>query len=62
MPLIPEGRADERTEAGYIGLGSEAQGSPTGETFDSVAITLFLDSDALQLAQQTAAHQRDGVP
>lgn len=47
---------------GYIGLGSEAQGSPTGETFDGVAITLFLDSDALQFAQQAAARQRDGAP
>ena len=39
---------------GYIALGSEAQGSPKGERWDGVSITLFLDRSALQFADQEA--------
>jgi phospholipid/cholesterol/gamma-HCH transport system substrate-binding protein len=40
---------------GYIALGSEAPGSPAGDTWDGVALTLFLDTAALQFAgQQTS--------
>ena len=38
---------------GYIALGDEATGSPEGDgKWDGVAITLFLDREALQLATQ----------
>jgi phospholipid/cholesterol/gamma-HCH transport system substrate-binding protein len=38
---------------GYIALGDEAAGSPEGDgKWDGVAITLFLDREALQLATQ----------
>jgi phospholipid/cholesterol/gamma-HCH transport system substrate-binding protein len=37
---------------GFIALGSEAEGSPSGNTWDGVAITLFLDREQLQFAAQ----------
>jgi hypothetical protein len=38
---------------GYIALGDEATGSPEGNgKWDGIAITLFLDKEALQLATQ----------
>jgi len=37
---------------GYIALGSDAQGSPSGKAWDGVALTMFLDTAALQLAAQ----------
>jgi hypothetical protein len=40
---------------GYIALGSEAPGSPSGEEWDGVSLTLFLDTAALQFADQQAA-------
>jgi len=39
---------------GFISLGEAAPGSPTGEQFDGVAITLFLDRDELQFVPQPA--------
>jgi hypothetical protein len=33
---------------GYIALGESASGSPSGETWDGVAVTLFLSHDRLQ--------------
>lgn len=38
---------------GYIGLGSDAAGSPGGNGWDGVSLTLFLDVEALQFATQT---------
>lgn len=35
---------------GYISLGNDAQGSPTGGPWDGVAITLFVDREALEFA------------
>jgi hypothetical protein len=40
--------------AGYISLGNDAQGSPNGGSWDGVAITLFVDRQALQFAAQPA--------
>jgi phospholipid/cholesterol/gamma-HCH transport system substrate-binding protein len=40
---------------GYIALGSDAQGSPSGKEWDGVSLTLFLDTAALQFADQQAA-------
>jgi hypothetical protein len=40
---------------GYIALGAEAPGSPAGEQWDGVALTLFLDRDELQFADQQTA-------
>jgi phospholipid/cholesterol/gamma-HCH transport system substrate-binding protein len=40
---------------GYIALGSDAQGSPNDPRWDGVSITLFLDREALQFADQPAA-------
>ena len=40
---------------GYIALGSDAQGSPAGDAWDGVSLTLFLDTAALQFADQQAA-------
>jgi phospholipid/cholesterol/gamma-HCH transport system substrate-binding protein len=40
---------------GYIALGSEAQGSPSGKEWDGVSLTLFLETAALQFADQQAA-------
>jgi len=37
---------------GYIALGSEALGSPSGGTWDGVSLALFLDTAALQFADQ----------
>jgi hypothetical protein len=37
---------------GYIALGNDAQGSPNDERFDGVALTLFLDREALQFQPQ----------
>ncbi len=37
---------------GYIGLGSDAAGSPGGNGWDGVSLTLFLDVEALQFATQ----------
>ncbi len=37
---------------GYIALGNDAQGSPNDEQFDGVALTLFLDREALQFQPQ----------
>jgi hypothetical protein len=39
--------------AGYISLGNDAQGSPNGGSWDGVAITLFVDREALQFTAQT---------
>ena len=39
---------------GYISLGEDAEGSPDGDQWDGVALTLFLDRDALQFADQQA--------
>lgn len=36
--------------AGFIGLGDEAPGSPDGERWDGVSLTLFLDREELQFA------------
>jgi phospholipid/cholesterol/gamma-HCH transport system substrate-binding protein len=38
--------------AGYISLGNDAQGSPNGASWDGVAITLFVDREALQFVAQ----------
>jgi phospholipid/cholesterol/gamma-HCH transport system substrate-binding protein len=35
---------------GSIALGADAEGSPTGSEWDGVALTLFLEADALQFA------------
>lgn len=40
---------------GYIGLGSDVEGSPAGDKWDGVSVTLFLDIAALQFADQQAA-------
>jgi phospholipid/cholesterol/gamma-HCH transport system substrate-binding protein len=40
---------------GYIALGREAPGSPSGTTWDGVAITLFVDREALLLATQQSS-------
>ncbi|HEY6359977.1 MAG TPA: MlaD family protein [Vicinamibacterales bacterium] len=40
---------------GYIALGGDAPGSPDGDTWNGVALTLFLDRTELQLASQGAA-------
>ena len=37
---------------GSIALGSDAAGSPGGNTWDGVALTLFLDNDAIPFASQ----------
>jgi phospholipid/cholesterol/gamma-HCH transport system substrate-binding protein len=37
---------------GYIALGSEAQGSPNDDRWDGISVTLFLDQQALQFANQ----------
>ena len=37
---------------GYIALGSDAQGSPSGKEWDGVSLTMFLDTAALQFAGQ----------
>jgi phospholipid/cholesterol/gamma-HCH transport system substrate-binding protein len=37
---------------GYIALGAEAEGSPKDNRWDGVAVTLFLDREALQFAAQ----------
>jgi hypothetical protein len=34
--------------AGFIGLGEEAPGSPDGDRWDGVSLTLFLDRSELQ--------------
>jgi len=39
---------------GYIALGSEVQGSPSGDKWDGVSLTLFLDTAALQFIDQQA--------
>jgi hypothetical protein len=39
--------------AGYISLGNDAQGSPNEGPWDGVAITLFVDREALQFAAQS---------
>jgi phospholipid/cholesterol/gamma-HCH transport system substrate-binding protein len=40
---------------GYISLSDEAKGSPGGDHWDGVALTLFLDRAALQFGDQRAA-------
>ena len=40
---------------GYISLGSDATGSPAGDRWDGVALTLFLDRTALQFVEQRPA-------
>jgi phospholipid/cholesterol/gamma-HCH transport system substrate-binding protein len=40
--------------AGFISLGNDAQGSPNGGSWDGVAITLFVDREALQFVAQTS--------
>jgi hypothetical protein len=48
---------------GYIALGSDAAGSPAGERWDGVALTLFLDRTALQFAEQRSPlTQTAGAP
>jgi len=42
-------------QTGYIALGSEAQGSPSGGAWDGISVTLFLDASALRFADQRAA-------
>ena len=37
---------------GYIALAAEAEGSPAGERWDGVAVTLFLDREQLQFVSQ----------
>ena len=37
---------------GYIALGSDAAGSPSGDHWDGIALALFLDTAALQFAAQ----------
>jgi len=39
---------------GSISLGSESPGSPSGEEWDGVSLTLFLDTAVLQFADQQA--------
>lgn len=39
---------------GYIALGADGQGSPNGNGWDGVALTLFLDAAALQFANDAA--------
>jgi phospholipid/cholesterol/gamma-HCH transport system substrate-binding protein len=39
---------------GFISLGNDADGSPSGGAWDGVALTLFLDRDALQFADQAS--------
>jgi phospholipid/cholesterol/gamma-HCH transport system substrate-binding protein len=38
--------------AGFISLGNDAQGSPNDGAWDGVAVTLFIDRDALQFVAQ----------
>jgi phospholipid/cholesterol/gamma-HCH transport system substrate-binding protein len=40
-------------QAGYISLGNDAQGSPNDGPWDGVAITLFVDREALQFTAQS---------
>ena len=40
---------------GFIALGADAQGSPAGEKWDGVSLTLFLEADALQFTDQQVA-------
>jgi phospholipid/cholesterol/gamma-HCH transport system substrate-binding protein len=40
--------------AGFISLGNDAQGSPNGASWDGVAITLFVDREALQFVAQAS--------
>jgi phospholipid/cholesterol/gamma-HCH transport system substrate-binding protein len=40
---------------GFIALGDEAPGSPSGKSWDGVSVTLFLDREALQFVTQPAA-------
>ena len=40
---------------GFIALGADAVESPQGKRWDGVALTLFLDTDALRFADQQAA-------
>jgi len=40
---------------GSISLGNDAKDSPTGDAWDGVAITLFVDREALQFAAQPSA-------
>jgi phospholipid/cholesterol/gamma-HCH transport system substrate-binding protein len=46
---------------GYIALGNDAQGSPNDEHFDGVALTLFLDREALQFGPQSVSKAQPGV-
>jgi phospholipid/cholesterol/gamma-HCH transport system substrate-binding protein len=39
--------------AGFISLGNDAQGSPSDGAWDGVALTLFVDREALQFVAQT---------
>jgi phospholipid/cholesterol/gamma-HCH transport system substrate-binding protein len=38
---------------GFISLGDDAKGSPDGETWDGVSVTLFLDREELQFTNQS---------
>jgi phospholipid/cholesterol/gamma-HCH transport system substrate-binding protein len=40
---------------GYIALGSEATGSPDGDQWDGIALTLFMDVEQLQFSPQPRA-------
>jgi phospholipid/cholesterol/gamma-HCH transport system substrate-binding protein len=46
---------------GYIGLGEDGAGSPAGNRWDGVSITLFLDREALQFAAQPAGTAAAGA-
>jgi len=43
---------------GFIALGADAVDSPRGDRWDGVALTLFLETDALQFADQPVAGSR----
>jgi phospholipid/cholesterol/gamma-HCH transport system substrate-binding protein len=46
---------------GYIALGNDAQGSPNDARFDGVALTLFLDREALQFEAQSVSKGQPGI-
>jgi phospholipid/cholesterol/gamma-HCH transport system substrate-binding protein len=47
---------------GYISLGDNAKGSPGGERWDGVSITLFLDPKDLTFENQKAVERKTGGP
>jgi phospholipid/cholesterol/gamma-HCH transport system substrate-binding protein len=46
---------------GYISLGNDAQGSPDDSHFNGVALTLFLDREALAFEEQSVAKTAPGA-